>query len=388
MSHSLQISGHFEYLWVNQSAQLTQLCERWNRQTAVAIDTEFMRSHTYFPQPALLQVYDGDQTALIDPVVLEDLQPLRELMQNPKLEKVLHAGSEDIEVLQHWLGVLPQSIFDTQIAGAYAGFGYSLGYAKLLKEVLDLDVPKSETRSDWLQRPLSGAQIHYAIMDVYHLLQAYQEIMTILTAQNRVAWAREDSQGLIQNYLYNQNPENHYLRLKSAWKLEAQQLAVLKALCTWREKIAMQRDIPRNRVLKEHFLYALAKALPKNKYELRQIEDFPERSLRADADELIGIVESTLESDPNHWPERMPKPLVREGRETLAQLKQIVGEIAAELSLPTELLLRKKDYESIVRSGQTIPQSDVISYKLPNIFQGWRGKVLGEPLLNYLNKNN
>ena len=160
-------------VWISQDHELAELCERLRGQAAVAVDTEFMRTDTFYPIAGLIQLGDGKVCYLVDPLSITDFSPLRELMLDEKVVKVLHSCSEDIEVFVSLLGEVPSPIFDTQIAAAFAGLGFSLGYAGLVKAVLNIDVPKDETRSDWLQRPLSESQIKYAALDVAHMLIVY-----------------------------------------------------------------------------------------------------------------------------------------------------------------------------------------------------------------------
>src|SRR5690606_1721940 len=166
-----------EPIWIAQDSELAELCARWRQQAALAIDTEFMRSETFYPIAGLLQFGVGKVCYLIDPLAINDFEPLRELLLDEAVTKVLHSCSEDLEVFQRWLNVVPAPLFDTQIAAAFAGYGFSLGYAGLIKAVLNIEIPKEETRSDWLQRPLSVAQLKYAALDVAHMLIVYGKLL-------------------------------------------------------------------------------------------------------------------------------------------------------------------------------------------------------------------
>ena len=171
-----------EPIWVDDKATLDSLCASWMQQARIAIDTEFMRSSTYYPHAGLIQVGDGKGCYLIDPLAIDDLSSLAVLMTHPATVKVIHSCSEDLEVFRFLLGVVPSPLMDTQIAAAYANMGFSLGYAALINDQLGIALDKGETRSDWMQRPLSQSQLHYAALDVAYLLIVYGKILVALKA--------------------------------------------------------------------------------------------------------------------------------------------------------------------------------------------------------------
>ena len=166
--------------WIRDNDSLGQHCAEWQNLPFVALDTEFMRVDTFYPIAGLIQIGDGERAYLIDPLTIDNWQPLSALLENPAVVKVLHACSEDLEVLLRLTGSLPAPLFDTQLAAAYLNLGFSMGYSRLVKEVLDLDLPKGETRSDWLQRPLSETQISYAAEDALHLAEVYVSLGSVL----------------------------------------------------------------------------------------------------------------------------------------------------------------------------------------------------------------
>lgn len=169
-----------EPIWIEQDTELAELCQRWRQQAAIAVDTEFMRTSTFYPIAGLIQIGDGKGCYLIDPLAIQDFTPLRDLLLDESVTKVLHSCSEDLVVFQRLLGIVPAPLFDTQIAAAFAGYGFSLGYAGLVKAVLNTEIPKEETRSDWLQRPLSVAQLKYAALDVAHMLIVYGDRKSVV----------------------------------------------------------------------------------------------------------------------------------------------------------------------------------------------------------------
>ncbi|WP_041523808.1 ribonuclease D [Gilvimarinus agarilyticus] len=362
-------------IWVDTLDQLTELCQRWRTQAAIAVDTEFMRSDTFYPIAGLIQIGDGQGCYLIDPLAFDELTPLTELMLDEHVTKVLHACSEDLEVFNTLLGAVPGPIFDTQIGAAFAGCGFSLGYAALARELLDVEIPKGETRSDWLQRPLSVAQLKYAALDVAHLLIVYGKLLQRLKIDDRLSWVKSDCADLVAAARQEADLDGFYTRVGLGWKLQPKNLAVLRALSYWREVEARQRNIPRNRLMKEQPMYELARQLPDQVNQLKRIEGMPRRTIAEDGETLLDIIAQELAKPSESWPERLDPPLGREYGSWMKALKAYVLTQAESHELPPEVLIRKKEYEAIVRSAI------VGAPQLPERLNGWRYDVIGAGLL-------
>lgn len=365
-----------EPIWVADNAALALLCDRWAQQAAVAVDTEFMRSDTFYPIPGLLQVGDGQGCYLIDPLTITNLEPLKALLINPQVTKVLHSCSEDLEMFERWLGLIPSPIFDTQIAAAFAGFGFGLGYANLVKTVLGIEIPKDETRSDWLARPLSAAQLNYAALDVAHMLIIYGKLLQNLKASDRLAWVKQDCADLIDKAREPDDFTQSYKKVGFAFKLRPNELAVLKALAFWRELESRKRDIPRNRLIKEACMWEVARKKPATLSQLQHCGEIPQRTLKNDGDVILAIVAHELAGDPERFPPRVEPPLAQSQGPLMKALKNYVRERAEQEDIPSEILIRKKEYESIVRSGMATGE-----YVLPERLHGWRYDLIGEGLL-------
>jgi ribonuclease D len=366
-----------EPVWVAQDAELVELCARLRQQAAIAVDTEFMRTDTFYPIAGLIQIGDGKTSYLIDPLAITDFSSLRDLMLDENVVKVLHSCSEDIEVFECLLGAVPSPIFDTQIAAAFAGFGFSLGYAGLVKAVLTIEIPKDETRSDWLQRPLSASQIKYAALDVAHMLIVYGKLLQILKTSERLQWVKNDCADLVTNARKPDDYTEAFHKVGFAWKLRPPELAILRELCIWREVESRARDIPRNRLIKEPSLFEMARKQPQDAAHLQRIDDIPSRTLRNDTEMLLNIIRISATSDATSWPARLDAPLAPSEASLMKALKKYVRETAEALSLPPELLIRKKEYEAIIRSGM---KGGI--YSLPERLLGWRYEVIGKELLH------
>lgn len=363
--------------WVDTNERLTELCEQWATQKAIALDTEFIRTDTFYPIMGLIQIADDQGFYLVDPLAIDNKKPLQGLWKNTDVVKIIHSCSEDLEVFNRYLEVLPTPLFDTQIAAAFVGMGSSMGYSTLVELLFGDFIPKDETRSDWLQRPLSEAQLNYAALDVVHLLPIYHELIARLNHQQRLDWVVLECEALIAKANSTDSISQHYLRIKSAWKLQPKQLAVLKSLSSWRETEARVIDIPRNRLIKDSALFDIAQRLPKTKEHLLELNDVHHRFMNSYGEHCLQLIQDVL-ADENNYPDRLASPLNAEQRKLFKRLKSHVVEIAEKMALPTEFLIRKKDLEEIVR----YPQQSLLS--TPKALCGWRQAIIAESLLDVL----
>jgi ribonuclease D len=364
--------------WILDDAGLAEHCAAWQALPFVALDTEFMRVDTFYPIAGLLQVSGGDGAYLIDPLRISDWRPFAALLEAPNVVKVLHSCSEDLEVFLRLSGSLPAPLFDTQLAAGYLNLGFSMGYSRLVQALLDIELPKGETRSDWLQRPLSELQVRYAAEDVLHLVEVYRALMARLAPQ-KVAWVLEDGAELVANLSREVAPEDAWREAKLAWKLSRQQQAVLRALCVWREREARARNQPRNRVLREHSLWPLARTQPDNLVALARIEDMHPKTVRQDGETLLKLIREAAALPPEQWPEALPEPLPIEASTLLKKLRAVGQREGERLDIVPELMLRKKTLEALLKSG--FPNGP---YQLPDSLRGWRRELMGQALLDCL----
>ncbi|MEX5489977.1 ribonuclease D [Pseudomonas sp. URMO17WK12:I10] len=367
-----------EIHWIRDELSLAEHCRDWRQLPFVAVDTEFMRVDTFYPKAGLIQIGDGKCAFLIDPLLIGNWQPLAELIEDRNVVKVLHACSEDLEVLLRLTGKLPQPLFDTQLAAGYLNLGFSMGYSRLVQEVLGIDLPKGETRSDWLQRPLSETQVSYAAEDAVHLAELFSALRARLS-DDKYAWVLEDGAELVAQLRREVQPDSLYREVKLAWKLSPQQLAVLRALCAWREREARLRDVPRNRILKEHALWPIAKSQPTNLAALARIDDMHPRTLRQDGETLLQLIKHAASLPAEQWPEPLPEPLPIEASGILKQLRAVGQAEGQRLGIAPELMLRKKTLEALLKSGY--PDGP---YTLPDSLRGWRRERMGQALLDSL----
>ncbi|MDH1263249.1 MULTISPECIES: ribonuclease D [unclassified Pseudomonas] len=364
--------------WIRDDASLAEHCAAWRALPSVAVDTEFMRVDTFYPIAGLLQVSDGQRAYLIDPLLVRDWAPFAALLEDEAVIKVLHACSEDLEVFLRLTGSLPTPLFDTQLAAGYLNIGFSMGYSRLVQSVLDIELPKGETRSDWLQRPLSETQISYAAEDVLHLAEVYASLHAQLSPEKH-AWVLEDGAELVANLGREVDPDEAYRDAKLAWKLSRQQLAVMRALCAWREREARARNQPRNRIIREHSLWPLARTQPDNLVALARIEDMHPKTVRQDGEFLLKLIKDAGSVPPAEYPAALPEPLPIEAASLLKKLRAIGQREGERLNIAPELMLRKKTLEALLKTGY--PNGP---YQLPDSLRGWRRELMGQALLDCL----
>lgn len=361
-------------VWVRDNKALAQLCLDWQQQKWLAVDTEFLRTNTYYPIAALIQIYDGSAIYFIDPKSIDNWQPLAQVMANAGVCKALHACSEDLEIFALLLGTLPVNLFDTQVAAAIVGLGFSMGYARLVEQMLGVHLPKDETRSDWLVRPLSAAQTLYAAWDVFYLLPIAQQLQAQLISLGRLTWLQEDCQSLLAHSSDAQDPAQAHLRLKGLQRMSRREQALAQRLCYWRELLAQQTNLPRNHVIKEAAIYQLAQSKPKHISQLRQIEDLSEKAIRRYGEEIIEHIHAVVDMPEAQLPAPQPRPLSGSQQQQVKELRNWVEQQALQLNTAPEVLARKRDFEYLVRG---MPADE----PQPAILQGWRLAVIGETLL-------
>lgn len=365
-----------DFTLVTEAAELPAIIAACRSKPAVAIDTEFARTNTYYPIVGLVQIYDGDRCYLIDPLEVKNIEPLAELLADESVVKVLHACSEDVEVFCDALDVVPAPIFDTQIAAAILGVGFSMSYQKVVQHYCDVLIPKEETRSDWLARPLTHAQLEYAALDVTHLLDVYECQQQQLQETERTSWMAEECATLADDIPTQIDPDDYYHKVKNLWRLDGKQLFTLQKLCAWRERTARERNLPRNRVVDEKSLYQIAALGLSDRKAFRDQGGVTSRQLKAHADELEALIDEIDSASPDDFPPLVTKVGSPVSSKVVRALKEVVEETAAQVNIAPEMLAKRRHLEQLVRSGKNGNE-----YELPRALTGWRETIIGEALL-------
>ncbi|GAA6134502.1 ribonuclease D [Oceaniserpentilla sp. 4NH20-0058] len=368
-------------IYIDTNQALADVAKHWLTLERIALDSEFMRVDTFYPKLALIQINDGDNTYLIDPLAITDWQPLQAVFTCQTVVKLLHSPSEDFDAFFHNLDVLPEPMMDTQLAASMASMGGIMGYQKLVKALLDVDLEKGETRSDWLKRPLSDKQLHYAADDVEYLLSMMNTLEARLKEQGRWQWFLADCAQVLEDWRETQKSGYSHERIKKAWMLKGHQLNVLKQLVSWREQRCKEVNIPRGHLINDALLMELAMRLPQSTKQLSSIKGLRPATLRKEGEQIVLLIQSCKDTPKEQWPERMERPLSQSAGEWFKKMRRKVDKIAEQLDVPPELLARKKPMEAMLREGY--PNGP---FSIPQTLQGWREEVVGTPLLNVLNQ--
>ena len=343
---------------------------------AVAVDTEFMRRNTFYPQPALLQLNATGHAWLIDPLAIKDLDPLKEWMSKSESIKLLHSCSEDMEVFRHWLGVVPAPLVDTQRIAPLVGEPAGLGYRAIVGRLSGVEIDKGETRSDWLKRPLTESQCHYAALDVLELLPVWGVLLERAEALGRQDWLLRDADDFFSGQ--EERDREPFRRVKGAGRLSRRSLEVLRQLWEWRESRARDADRPRGWVLDDKACIAIATTLPTHTGALAELDVLPPAVLRKQGDRLLEIVKAAREIDESDLPAAAPRPLGGAQRDQLKSAKAQLKVIGESLDIAPEALMAGADLELLVREAS----GEVVS--IPKRWTGWRQELVVEPLRKHL----
>ncbi len=363
---------------IKDAKVLSKVVELCLNETVVAIDTEFMRTKTYFAVPGLIQIAVSGQVFLIDPLSVEDLSILAPLLVTQSVTKVLHSMSEDIELLFHATGARLEAAFDTQVAAAFLGLGPSLGYQKLVHEVLGHELDKSETRSDWLRRPLSESQLAYAAKDVEYLLTLYSELQLRLNNKGYMDAVLEESGALVEQFFQVwDSPDSAYLKLRGGCELKKDDQALLKSLIIWRDALAQAQNIPKPWVFSDANLIQIAEKRPASVSDLKRINDAQHKSIRRYGEQLVDIVAKF--NSPGAGFRLIDRPVRGRELDYYQKLKAIVSQAGKESGIAVQLLGSRKMLERVVisvcRNGDKT---------LPTEYQGWRKPWLAERMAKAL----
>jgi ribonuclease D len=357
---------------ITTTSALAAVCRRMACHSFVTVDTEFLRETTYYPLLCVAQMASPDEAVVVDALAPGmDLSPFYTLMANEKVMKVFHAARQDIEIVWHAAKLIPHPIFDTQVAAMVLGYGDSISYDQLVQRITGDALDKSHRFTDWTRRPLSDAQLAYAVSDVTHLRQVYLALVEDLKRRGRADWVEDEMRVLTSPETYRMEPDNAWQRLKTRVR-KPKELAVLIEVAAWREREAQSRDVPRSRVLKDEAIADIAVQAPTTTDALRNLRSLPkgfERSRWGEA--IVAAVSRGLERDPKTLPLQSRVQTAPNGAATVELLKVLLRMISERHHVAAKVIATVDDLERIAADdGADVPA-----------LNGWRRELFGEKAL-------
>lgn len=360
--------------FIDTRADLDIFCSEIRGAPWVALDTEFIREKTYYPQLCLIQLATDRFIACIDPLTLPDLSPLHEVLNDPEVVKVVHAAHQDLEILLQETGRVPAPVFDTQVAASLLGHGDQIGYAKLVQTVLGVTLEKGLARTDWALRPLEPEQLSYAADDVRYLAQAYPLIMKALQEKGRLAWLEDDFRALADPGRYQPDPDGAWRRIKGVQQLKPRQLAVLQQLAAWREREAMARNKPRRWILQDEILTELARRQPADLRALGKVRGLEERAVTRHGNELLALIREAAALPPERWPSIPERRAVSPEQDELVDVAMGILRHRARMNdISPAAIASRREVEALVCGDDEI-----------QLIHGWRARLAGETIRKWL----
>lgn len=353
-------------IWIDRSADLESLARALESQAEIGLDTEFLRERTFFPKLCLLQLRAAGQIWCVDTLKLGSLDALMPVLTAASVRKLIHAARQDLEAVYLTARQVISPVFDTQIAAACIGMKPQVGYAELVKTLLDVTIPKGQTRTDWSKRPLTPAQLEYAADDVRYLDAIAEKLNGRLRKLGREHWVREDCMELEERRLYEPDPAQAWERLRGIGQLLPEPRARAKAVAVWREKLARERDLPRAWILSDAALFSIAQANPATAAALDAVQPMNEKFAATLLDALALSAACDLQ-DLEPMQDSRPTP---EQKALLERLSKIVDAHAAELGVSAEVLAPRGELKALAMG-----RLDTHALK------GWRLQEIGEQLL-------
>jgi len=357
---------------ITATSELADACRRMAKHPFVTIDTEFLRETTYYPLLCVAQMASAEEAVVIDALAPGiNLAPFYELMADEKAMKVFHAARQDIEIVWHAAKLIPHPIFDTQVAAMVLGYGDSISYDQLVARITGDTLDKSHRFTDWTRRPLSEAQLRYAISDVTHLRQVYLKLVEDLRQRGRAEWVEDEMRVLTSPETYRLEPENAWQRLKTRMR-KPNELAVLIEVAAWREREAQARDVPRSRVLKDEVIGDIAVQAPTSAEKLAHLRSLPkgfERSRWGEA--IVAAVARGLARDPKTLPRPVRAQSATNGAAVVELLKVLLRLVSERHHVAAKVIATVDDLERIAADDT----ADVPA------LTGWRHELFGEKAL-------
>lgn len=362
------------YQFITTNTALEDVCKAASEVSQIALDTEFIRIRTYYPHLGLIQMYDGKQISLIDPLTITEWTPFVELLTNPAVLKYLHAGSEDLEVFSHQFGCVPTPMIDTQVVAAFLGYPISCGFATLVEKYEHIALDKSESRTDWLARPLTEKQCQYASGDVFYLLPLAKKLIAQAQEAGYMDAIVDECEMIAERRQETVSPELAYRDIGNAWQLRGQQLACLKMLAEWRLNQARARDMALNFVVREEHLWSVARYLPTSLAELDALS-LSGQEIRCHGRRLLDFVAKAKQIKDEDCPEPIGNLIEQPNyKKAFKAIKTVIQEVSEGQRYNPELLASRRQINQLLNIHWKIKTGE------PELLSRWRKALLAEKI--------
>ncbi len=362
------------YQFITTNTALEDVCKAASEVSQIALDTEFVRIRTYYPHLGLIQMYDGKQISLIDPLTITEWTPFVELLTNPAVLKYLHVGSEDLEVFSHQFGCVPTPMIDTQVVAAFLGYPISCGFATLVEKYEHIALDKSESRTDWLARPLTEKQCQYASGDVFYLLPLAKKLIAQAQEAGYMDAIVDECEMIAERRQETVSPELAYRDIGNAWQLRGQQLACLKMLAEWRLNQARARDMALNFVVREEHLWSVARYLPTSLAELDALS-LSGQEIRCHGRRLLDFVAKAKQIKDEDCPEPIGNLIEQPNyKKAFKAIKTVIQEVSEGQRYNPELLASRRQINQLLNIHWKIKTGE------PELLSRWRKALLAEKI--------
>ncbi|VAX12319.1 Ribonuclease D [hydrothermal vent metagenome] len=356
-------------LYIDNQTALEKLCKELKSAPHIALDTEFLREKTYSARLCLIQIATEQSIACIDPFKLDSLDPFMEILFDRHILKILHSARQDLEIFHDLSGKVPGPIFDTQIAATLLGLPDQCGYATLVKQLLNIELDKTQTRTDWSRRPLDVAQLDYAADDVRYLIQLYPLMLQQLKTSGREDWLSDDFLSLETPDIYQLPLDNLWKKVSGHARLKGKQLAIVKQLAIWREKSARAQDLPRKWILADDVIIALARIAPEHPQQMEKIRGLDNSRSKNRGEEILAEIKTARDMPKEQWPLIATKKTSKEEDVIVDLLMSVLKFLAQKNGISPAILGTRKDVEKLLTKESQ-----------PALMQGWRKHIAGKML--------
>jgi len=331
-----------------------------------AIDTEFHRERTYYAQLCLIQIATEERIVCVDPIALSDLNRLMDIIFDPRQMKILHSGSQDLELFHDLRGDVPAPVFDTQLAATLTGHGDQIGYGGIVERICEISLAKEHTRTDWRKRPLSQGQLDYAADDVRYLHTIQSQLTDLLESLGRMDWFHEECARLVDPQSFKNAPEDAWSRVKGVGKLRGAELNAARVIAGWREEQAIRIDKPRRWVIPDPVILDIARVSSDSPQDIDKVEGLSSPWLRRQKDTFLHLLKLAHNAPRDTWPSREGRPRLTPGEEQMMKAMQnAVKACAEELNISATMLATRRDLDSMLRASTET-----------RIHRGWRRTVV------------